>query len=615
MDRDVQELVETLKGYNSAYRDGNPVVTDDVYDSLVEKLNALDPENPYLKTVEPETFAGKTEVRHPMPMLSTDKAYGKPDVERFVQRVYKAAEEVGEAKVEFRVTAKLDGLAGRDDGTVFATRGNGFAGFEISSAFRKGVVPVNGRGQGLGEIVMSKSYFEENLADFFEHPRNMVVGIVSSDVLNEYAEKALADKAVHFVSYSSLPSWNGSGEDLLKNLDDIQSDLLGEMDYPVDGLICEVLGEDIRQHMGATTHHYRWQIAIKTKGETAVTTVQAIVWQVGRTGNVTPVMEVSPVKLSGATIRRVTAHNAGLVKKSGIGSGAEIEIIRSGEVIPKLVTVIKPTETVALPDVCPACTTELVWQNDFLKCTNPLCPAQMEQRLVHWFKSLGNADWFGIKTVQKLVDKGYDSLEKVYAMTEEDFVNLGFGPVQSKNLFEALAISRTKSVEDWRFLSAFGIPNLGKGDSRKILAHMPLESLAHMTEDDIKAIHGFGDITSSAIVTHLYQIRLTLSHMLDLGFNLERTAQTNDAVVSDSPISGMGIVFTGKMEHGSREDMQALARSLGANVQTSVTGKTDILVCGENVGAVKIEKAKKTGTRVISEREFYDLTTPGTPIS
>jgi len=607
MEHDLTELVETLHRYNEAYRSGNPLVSDDVYDSLVEKLKSLDPENPYLQTVEPESFNGKTEVRHPVPMLSTEKAYGKADVERYVQRVLKAAEEIGETEVTFRVTAKLDGLAGRDDGTVFATRGNGTVGYEITSAFKKGVVPVGGRGQGLGEIVMSKSYFEDNLAEVFEHPRNMVVGIVSSDVLNDYAEKALSDQAVHFVPYSSMPAWTGTGDELLKNLETIQADLLTDIDYPVDGLVCEVLGDEIRDHMGATAHHYRWQIAIKTRGETAVTTVENVVWQVGRTGNVTPVMEVAPVKLSGATIRRVTAHNAGLVKKSGIGKGADIEIIRSGEVIPKLVEVIKPSDAVILPETCPACATALVWQNDFLKCTNPLCPAQMEQRLVHWFKSLGNADWFGIKTVKKIVDKGYDSLEKVYAMTEQDFLDLGFGPVQSKNLFEALGVSRSKSVEDWRFLSAFGIPNLGKGDSRKLLAHVPLEALAHMTEDEVKAIHGFGDITSSAIVTHLAQIRSTLSYMLDLGFTLERTPLSSEMAAVESPIAGKGIVFTGKMQRGSREDMQALARSLGANVQTSVTGKTDLLVCGENVGAAKIEKAKKTGARVLSEQEFYDL--------
>lgn len=603
----VESLVNTLERYSTAYRQGKPLVSDAEYDTLLEQLRDLDPSHPFLDVVEPERFEGKTEVRHPAPMLSTEKAYSTEDLERFVTRVHKAAADIGITDVRFAAMAKLDGLAGRDDGKVFASRGNGLVGYEISSAFAKGVIPVGGRGKGLGEIVMSKSYFEEHLASQFEHPRNMVVGIVSSDTVNEFAEKALNDGAVHFVPYAELPTWTGSGDELIASIETITNDLLGDIDYPVDGLVAEVLDESLRRHMGATNHHYRWQIAIKTKGETARTQVENIVWQVGRTGNVTPVMEVAPVKLSGATIRRVTAHHAGMINKHRIGRGADIEIIRSGEVIPKLVSVITPSDQVSIPEICPVCETALIWQNDFLRCTNTVCPAQTEQKIVHWFKSLGNADWFGIKTVKKLVDKGYDSLEKIYAMTEEDFVALGFGPVQSKNLYEALATSRSKSVEDWRFLSAFGIPALGKGDSRKLLSHVAIESLVTMSAEDIKAIHGFGDITSESIVRGLSDLKGTMAHMLALGFNLEKTSIADETQSVESPISGKGIVFTGKMERGSREDMQDLARKMGAHVQTAVSGKTDFLVCGENVGAKKIEKAEKTGTRILSEDEFYQI--------
>lgn len=603
----VEKLVQTLEAYNDAYRKGEPQISDAEYDLLVESLRALDPSHSFFDRVEPEQFEGKVEVRHPMPMLSTEKAYNEDDLERFVTRVHKAAQEIGLGRVDFVAMPKLDGLAGRDDGSVFATRGNGLVGYEISSAFAKGVVPIGGRGKGLGEIVMVKSYFEENLEGLFEHPRNMVVGIVSSDTLNENAKQALADGVVRFVPYSELPKWRGTGQELIANLDQVKQDLLGTLDYPVDGLVAEVVDEDLKKHMGATNHHYRWQIAIKTIGETAETTVEDVTWQVGRTGNVTPVMIVSPTKLSGATIRRVTAHHAGMVVKQTIGKGARIEIIRSGEVIPKLVTVLEKASEVTVPEACPVCGTALVWQNDFLKCTNPVCPAQIEQKIVHWFKSLGNADWFGIKTVKKLVDSGYDSLEKVYAMGEADFVALGFGPVQSRNLYEALGISREKSVEDWRFLSAFGIPALGKGDSRKLLAHKPLESLVDVNADEIKAIHGFGDITSEAISQGLAQIKDTMAHMLALGFNIDKTPVQDEASSVESPISGKGVVFTGKMKQGSREDMQAIARRLGANVQTSVTGKTDLLVCGENVGAKKIETAREKGTQVVTEDEFYRI--------
>ena len=188
---DLTKLVERLEACNIAYRSGNPLVSDHAYDALVERLRQLAPDHPFLTRVEPETFDGKHEIRHPVPMLSTEKAYTIDDIERFVSRVKKAAEKIGITNILFRITPKLDGLAGRDDGKVFVSRGNGETGYEISSAFAKGVVPVGGRGHGLGEIVVRQSYFQENLSHAFEHPRNMVVGIVSSDTVNETAQKAL----------------------------------------------------------------------------------------------------------------------------------------------------------------------------------------------------------------------------------------------------------------------------------------------------------------------------------------------------------------------------------------------------------------------------------------
>jgi len=501
--------------------------------------------------------------------------------------VEKAAGEIGLEQVLFRVTVKLDGLAGRDDGDIFVSRGNGEEGYEISSAFEKGVRPEGGRGLGLGEIVMRQSYFEKHMQEDFEHPRNLVVGIVTSDRLNEYARQALHAGAVHFVPYAKLRGWRGNGSRLVNELETIRTDLTTAIDYPMDGLVAEVVDARLKAHMGATSHHYRWQIAIKTKGTTAVTIVNRLTWQVGRTGNVTPVMEVAPTSLSGATIRRVTAHNAGLVSKQQIGPGAEIEIIRSGEVIPKLEKVIVPARTVDLPKTCPSCNTRLEWQNDFLKCPNSdLCRCQVIQGIVYWFRTLGNADWFGLKTVEKLVDGGFDSLEQIYAMTAEQFVQLGFGPVQSVNLAGATATSRAKEVEDWRLLAAFGIPDLGKGDSRKLLGFFRLETLPGITAGDILALHGFGEVTSQSITSGIRAIEDTFQHMLALKFNLIRTPLESEREPVDNPIKG------------------------GMKVQTAVSGATRFLVCGEKVGATKIEKAEKSGAQVISEDDFFDMIPP-----
>ncbi len=606
MDR-IKELVEILNSFNEAYRSGKPVVSDHEYDRLVEELAGLDPAHPFLHFVEPEKFEERQEIRHPAPMLSTEKAYTKDNLKRFTARVLKAGAEIGIDEVLFRVTPKLDGLAGRDDGKIFASRGNGDVGYEISSAFHKGVFAVGGRGLGLGELVIEKSYFDKHLSLEFEHPRNMVVGIISSDKLNAFAKKALQDKAVRFVPYSTLPHWQGSSNELIKNIEPITVDLAARTDYPIDGMIAAVTSNALKEYMGSTAHHYRWQIAIKTKGETEVTVVEGIQWQVGRTGNVTPVLEVRPVSLSGATIRRVTGHNAGLIKKERIGIGTEIEIIRSGEVIPKLEKILHVAGPMSIPEECPECDSRLEWKNDFLKCKNSSCLAQIEQGISHWFKILGTADWFGIKTVGKLVRNGFDSIEKIYAMTEEDFIRIGFGPVQSKNLAEAIVASLSKPVEDWRFLAAFGISDLGKGDSRKILSHVTIENIIEAKSENIEKIYGFGTITSRAIENGIGKIKNRMLHMLSLGFNLQLTPLEEDRRNVDSPITGLGIVFSGKMALGTRQEMKDEARVLGAKVQSSISGKTDYLVCGEKPGEGKVKKAEKAGTGILSESEYYRL--------
>jgi DNA ligase (NAD+) len=602
---DIHDLAARLERYNAAYRLGAPEISDAEYDQLTEELRALDPEHPFLQRVEPEEFSGRIEVRHPRPMLSTEKAYTQEELARFVARVRKEAGEIGVEDPLFRVTPKLDGLAGRDDGEVFVTRGNGEVGYEVSSAFIKGMVPVGGRGLGVGEMVVSQSYFDAHLAEKFEHPRNLVVGIVSADTVNEDARRALEAGAVRFVPYATLPKWEGNGDALVRHMAEISADLAAQMDYPLDGMVAEAVDEDVQRTMGATNHHYRWQIAVKRKGDTARTTVEDIVWQVGRTGKVTPVLQVTAVSLSGATIRRVTAHNAGFLEKNGLGAGAEIEIIRSGEVIPKVEDVVFAVAP-DLPTHCPSCAAELVREGDFLLCTNIHCPAQAVQALEHWFKTLGTADWFGRKTIERIVAAGYDELEQIYELGEEDFRRMEFGPVQSSNLAEAVYLSRTKPVEDWRFLAALGIEGLGTGDSRRLLENFRLEELPELKTEQIKAIHGFGEITAQGVVTGMKRRGATLRHMLDLGFQIIPTGAAAPPPDTSSPLVGKHVVFTGKMA-ASREAMQEQARALGALVQKDVNAKTDYLICGANVGAAKIAKARQLGTQILTEEEYLRL--------
>jgi len=598
-------LVKDLEEANAAYREGNPILSDDLYDHMIGTLKELNPNHPYLHSIEPEKI-GKKEVRHPKPMLSMEKAYTHDEMRRFFDRVEKAATEIGMRNIYYTVTPKLDGIAGRDDGTVFVTRGNGTVGNDITEAFERGVVPIGGRGRGVGEIVMPSDYFETEMANEFEHPRNLVAGIINSDTLSGLAKKALEDCSVHFIPYLDLEELVLDRVDIIENIEEIYTETVLDSQYPTDGIVISVKDSGLSNFLGATSHHHRWQIAYKRKGDTAITTVNDITWQVGRTGKITPVLEVEPVKISGATIRRVTAHNAGTVMDMNIGRGAEIRIIRSGEVIPKIEEVVGYGSAASLPEKCPTCNSKLKWDNDFLMCHSNNCNAKTERTIRHWFSTLG-IDYFGPATIKKIVAFGARNIFDVYSMRPGDFKKAGFGGGEIDRLWYSLIMSVKNPVEDWRLLAAFGIKGLGRGDSKKLLQHFNIEDILYLRRsDDISDIDGFGSVTGSNIIESTDNLKEIIEDMLNLDFNLIRTAHAKEEEKIESPISGKNIVFSGKMIR-SRETMMSHATSLGANPQSGVSMITDFLVCGDGVGKSKISKAKRLGVKIITEKEYHDM--------
>jgi DNA ligase (NAD+) len=226
----------------------------------------------------------------------------------------------------------------------------------------------------------------------------------------------------------------------------------------------------------------------------------------------------------------------------------------------------------------------------------------------YWFKTLGTVDWFGIKTIRRLVENGVDSLVKVYGLTEADFLRFDFGPQQAKNLSKALQLSCIKEVDDWRFLAAFGIPSLGRGDSRRLLREIPLKKLIHGVEvEEIVAISGFAELTAENITQGISQRQAEIEHFMDLGFNLRMTVPVSSAPQMKHKFTGKGVVFTGKLQRGSREEIENRARQLGIKGQKSVSSKTDYLVCGENVGSKKTEKAQQFGVEVLSEGQYLEI--------
>ena len=607
------KLVSFLEEASLAYRNGSPIIDDDTYDHIyLAELRKRQPEHPLLNKIEEEPDFGTGRLRHSEPMLSIEKSYSVEETQKWVNRVLKEANKQTIDSDEIRViaTAKLDGLAAvyREDG-LLATRGDGTHGNDITSCFDKGVVNVGKATTGVGELVMTTDYFEKNLKQLgYAHPRNICVGVVNSDEVNEDFIEALKDGAVRFVPYSTMDRWEGSFNELIDNHEQIQQKVLESCEYPTDGVVVEITHSSLKTQLGSTSHHHRWQIALKQRSETKQTTVINIVWQTKRTGRVTPVLEVEPIELSGANVSRVTAHHAGNVKALKLGKGAVISVERSGEVIPKIVDVIKAASKTKIANTCSSCGQELTWHRDFLVCTNHSeCPAQMENTLEHFFKIHGQVDGFGSKSIKKLVAGGIETLEKIYASNEEDFQSIGFGPGQSKNLRRELDRSLSVETEDWRFLGAFGIPQLGKGDSRRLLEHMRIEELDKITQEEIMEIEGFAEISSADIVQGLSKRWPTIRYMLGLGFNLIQTPLLSETKTINSPISGMKLIFTGKMVFGSRDEMKKNALQLGAKVQSSVSSKTDLLICGEKVGPAKIAKAENLGVRVISEADYNSL--------
>lgn len=598
------ELETLLVSANEAYRNSDsPIMSDEAYDQHIRELSRRNPEHPLLTAVEPEADFGVGKVRHARPMLSTDKAYTDEELARWVRRIEAAADDLGAKKpVAIVATAKLDGIAGRLEKSVLASRGDGTTGNDISHMMGKGLVVI---GSGDGELVMPTAYFAENLAETFKHPRNVVAGAVGADTLKPAALKSLEDEAIRFVAYDTLPSWFTSTETLIEEMESIRAMIIGDCEYPTDGLILSVQDEAVRDAMGATGHHHNWMLAAKTVSETANTKVVGIQWQIGRTGRLTPVVNIEPVDISGAVISNVTAHHAGAVKANGIGAGAVVEVTRSGEVIPFIVQIVEPLSEVILPTNCPCCASELDWAGDFLVCNNDVCPDRLKARLKHFFHIMGTIDLFGPVACEKLVKAGVTSVREVFETTANEFKAMGFGPGQSTNLIDELANALNQPVDDYLVLASMGVEHLGRGDSKKLLKHYPLAEIPNLTPEQIEEIPGFGELTSKAICSKLPEVSEDLKFLIKELDRILVTPSKSEAV--ESPITGKFIVFTGTMTQGNRGDMIKQAETLGATSQGSVNGKTDYLVAGEKTGASKLEKAQKLGTQVISESEYLAI--------
>ncbi|WP_339890459.1 BRCT domain-containing protein [uncultured Alteromonas sp.] len=607
-----EKLLLVLDVANASYRAGFPIVTDKEYDHvLLEELRTRYPQHSYMFKVEEEPLKESKTVTLPQRMLSTDKAYSKEEIEKWTDRLIKAANEIGEntENIEIRVTPKLDGYAAFDDGKTLYTRGDGYKGQDITRAFERGLKVAKGgvRGLGPGEIVIKKSYFDEVLSEHFENSRNIQAAIIAEKKVDENVKLAIDEGACVFYPFSTLEDWVGSIDTLINEFDDILERMWNAVDFDIDGLILETNNSAIKEHMGSTRKFHRWQIAFKVNDESAEVEVLRVIPQTSRTGRVSPVAELVPTKLSGATLSRATVHHYNMVKTNGVGPGAIIKLVRSGLVIPKIEMVIKPTEP-ELPESCPSCNAHLIWEGEHLICPNKSdCPAQTENTLIHFFKTLGNIDGFGPKVIEKITSYGIKHIHEIYQIPKHQFVGFGFGDKTSQNLLDQLQASREIEIEDWRFLAAFGVSRLAGGNCEKLLQHHSIVELFEVSVEEMVKIDGFAQLSAEAIVEGLANVREEFFKVYNLGFNLSVTPKESYRESSGSSIAGKVVVFTGSMQQGSRGDMEKQAKALGAKVAKSVTGNTTYLVTGEKVGETKINAARDKGVEVLTEEEYLEL--------
>ena len=519
--------MEQLQRLNELYRSGSPEVSDAQYDLMRSALEAQHPDHPFFAAPEPAPIAGKR-LQHIVPMLSTEKGYSDEEVGAWCRAVQAAA---GGSDPLVRVMPKLDGIAcwHQASSGLAITRGSNGYGTDISRHFGgRGGITV--QGEGLGEIVVPVSYFDAVLAAEYgmKHPRNFVAGLVDAETLAPHHQRALADGTVHFVSYAMLQSVEIPLSKLRTTWESQFDVLLPGCPYICDGLVAEVVDPDLRVRLGSTSRAHRWQIALKRNELGVRTTVESLRWTVGRTGVITPTLNVAPVNLYGVTISWVTGHNAARVKDWGLGAGAEIEVIRAGGVIPACEVVLEPA---AVPDpasmACPSCGSATEMRGPALFCTNDVdCPAQAAKRLEHFFKTIRVCKGFGPAVCDLLCAAGITKPHQVWGMPADEMIAAGLSNGVVSNLRGELARALGEEIPASLLLAALGVPNLGRGDSRKLVEVYPIEDAGRLTAAQIESVHGFGELTSGQISRDLQALAGQLEALLQLGWTFAATPST-----------------------------------------------------------------------------------------
>ncbi len=625
----VKQLAEQVLHHKRAYYAGHPEISDFAYDALEEELRRMAPDHPVLRAIGAEPVGSSKKVEHAVPMLSLNKTYVLDELIAWMGQ----ESIVGMLKVDGVSLALI-----YEDGALklAKTRGNGRIGEDVTSKAKwiADVLPSIPQAPGLveirGELYCTESNFlrlcDEMVAHNLERPaspRNIVAGVLGRKTrfdlarfFSFFAFDVLGEKlSGHFQTEMDKFAWLAKAgfplpdQRLLHSPVELEGylnhvkDLMNEGEIGLDGAVCSYNRLALHAEMGNTSHHPRYKIAFKWQGETAVSKIDQITWATSRLGIVTPVAVIEPVYLSGAKITNVTLHNAALVRTFNLKVGDRIEVVRSGEVIPKFLSVVEARQGLfRWPRQCPSCSHELVFDDVRLKCPNPEgCPAQKSRSMLNWIRSAGIDD-LSEKRLESMLELGLvRDIPDLYRLSMEDMLRLPLTKEKmAKKLFDNIRGSTRLPLAN--FLNGLGIEGAGVNTWEKLLLHFPsLTALQHATVDEVAAIDGFAERSAQQIVEGLRQKRQLVKLLLELGIEPQAPMPK---IAGDGPLSGKTLVITGALSL-PRKDIEAKIKAAGGQVSGSVSKHTAAVITNEDDSASsKMEKARQLGIPIWSEAEL-----------
>lgn len=655
--REIEKLRKEINYHNYRYYVLNdPVISDYEYDLLVKRLEKLEKEFPELITPDSPTQRVGGEplkefptVRHKIPMLSLDNTYSYDELKEFDTRVRKTVK-----GVKYVVEPKIDGVAVAlryERGRLIqgATRGNGIQGDDITQNIRTIRTvplvilkddPALSNIEVRGEVFLTKKQFEElNLEreergeSLFANPRNAAAGSLKLQDPREVAKRKL-DIFIHTVPFPSSKKHSSHYRLLLElkeagfkviphfklcsSIDEV-IDYCKEWEtkreglpFEVDGMVVKVDDFSQRDALGATIKSPRWAVAYKYPAHQATTKIMDIALQVGRTGVVTPVAILKPVPLSGSTISRATLHNEDEIRRKDIRIGDTVIIEKGGEVIPKVVKVVKEKRTgkeiiFKMPQRCPVCggriyrlEGEVAW-----RCVNANCPSQIKRRIQHFAsRNAMDIEGLGSALVEQLVNNGLiKDLADIYDLKLEELIGLErMGRKSSENLLKAIKKSKNRPFD--RVLFALGIRWVGTR-AAQLLADTfgSIDRLMTASYEEIAQIPGEGGVLAESVINFFKDPKnvALVNRLKKAGLKFKKEKKRRP-----KSLSGKTFVLTGTLKRWTRPEATELITSLGGKVTSSVSKNTDYVVAGENPGS-KYTKAKALGVKIINEEEFWKL--------